>query len=294
VSAADPEAQRIADRVAALPPLREGIAAAGLSARKGLGQNFLFDLNLTAKIARAAAPIDKGTVIEVGPGPGGLTRALLSEGATRVVAIEKDPRCIEALAPLVEAAAGRLIVVQADALAVDEAALGPAPRRIVANLPYNVATPLLIGWLKRAELFERLVLMFQKEVAERIVARPGEDAYGRLGVLTGWRAQAHIAFTLPPRAFTPPPKVDSAVVDIAPRVPAPEDCRIEDLEAVTAAAFGQRRKMLRRSLKTLTPAAETLIDAAGLDPTARAETLRVADFTALARGWRRLRERVDE
>ncbi|MEQ8603403.1 MAG: 16S rRNA (adenine(1518)-N(6)/adenine(1519)-N(6))-dimethyltransferase RsmA [Marivibrio sp.] len=279
--------------MAALPPLREVIAGSGLSARKGLGQNFLFDLNLTGKIARTAAPLDRGTVIEVGPGPGGLTRALLSEGATRVVAIEKDARCIEALAPLVEAADGRLVLLQADALTVDVEALGPPPRRIVANLPYNVATPLLIGWLKRAELFERLVLMFQKEVAERIVARPGDDAYGRLGVLTGWRAHAHIAFSLPPRAFTPPPKVESAVVDIEPRVPPPEDCRLADLEAVTAAAFGQRRKMLRRSLKTLTPAAETLIAETGLDPTARAETLTVADFAALARGWRRLSESGD-
>lgn len=287
------ETRRIAERVAALPPLRQVIAEAGLSARKGLGQNFLFDLNLTGKIARTAAPLDQGTVIEVGPGPGGLTRALLSEGAARVVAIEKDARCIEALQPLVEAAEGRLELIQADALTVDAAALGPAPRRIVANLPYNVATPLLIGWLKRAEQFERLVLMFQKEVAERIVAKPGADAFGRLGVLTGWRAHASIAFTLPPRAFTPPPKVESAVVEIAPKLPPPEDCRLEDLEAVTAAAFGQRRKMLRRSLKTLTPAAEELLAEAGIDPTVRAETLSIDAFAALARGWRALRERAD-
>lgn len=271
-----------AARLAALPPLRAVIAQAGLSARKGLGQNFLLDLNLTGKIARAAAPLDQGTVIEVGPGPGGLTRALLAEGAERLVAIEKDRRCVEALQPLVAAAEGRLTLVEADALRVDYEALGPPPRRLVANLPYNVATPLLIGWLKRAELFETLVLMFQKEVAERITARPGDQAYGRLGVLTGWRAEARLLFTLPPRAFTPPPKVESAVVEVRPRTPAPDDCRIEDLERVTAAAFGQRRKMLRRALKSLTPDADALLAAAGIDPTKRAEELPIEAFARLA------------
>ncbi|MCR9220819.1 MAG: 16S rRNA (adenine(1518)-N(6)/adenine(1519)-N(6))-dimethyltransferase RsmA [Alphaproteobacteria bacterium] len=273
----------VAARLAALPPLRAVIAEAGLSARKGLGQNFLLDLNLTGKIARAAAPLDQGTVIEIGPGPGGLTRALLAEGAAHLVAIEKDRRCVDALQPLIAAADGRLTLVEADALAVDFEALGPPPRRIVANLPYNVATPLLIGWLKRAELFETLVLMFQKEVAERITADPGDAAYGRLGVLTGWRAEARLLFTLPPRAFTPPPKVESAVVEVRPRVPAPEDCRIEDLERVTAAAFGQRRKMLRRSLKSLTPDAEALLAHAGVAPTKRAEELSIAEFATLAR-----------
>ncbi len=276
----------VAERIAALPPLRQVIAAHGLSARKGLGQNFLLDLNLTGKIARLAGPLGAGTVVEVGPGPGGLTRALLSAGAANLVAIEKDPRCLEALAPLIDAAEGRLRVVTADALETDYEALGPAPRRVVANLPYNVATPLLIGWLKRAHLFERLVLMFQKEVAERITAAPGDPAYGRLAVLTGWRAHARIAMTLPARAFTPPPKVESAVVEIEPRTPAPTDCAIGDLEQVTRAAFGQRRKMLRRSLKALTPAAENLLETAGITPTARAEDLTISDFVALTRAWR--------
>ncbi|MBP5857098.1 16S rRNA (adenine(1518)-N(6)/adenine(1519)-N(6))-dimethyltransferase RsmA [Marivibrio halodurans] len=276
----------IAERIAILPPLREVIAAHGLSARKGLGQNFLLDLNLTGKIARIAGAIHDGTVIEVGPGPGGLTRGLLSEGAGRVVAIEKDPRCIEALAPLIEASGGRLDVITADALETDIEALGPAPRRIVANLPYNVATPLLIGWLKRAEAVDRLVLMFQREVAERIVAAPGTEAYGRLAVLTGWRAHARIAMTLPPRAFTPPPKVESAVVEIEPRHPPPGDCDIADLERVTAAAFGQRRKMLRGALKSLTKNPAGLLAAADIDPTTRAETLPIEAFVRLARAWR--------
>ena len=281
------ETDDIAARIAALPPLRDVISTHGLRARKGLGQNFLLDLNLTAKIARTAGPLDQGCIIEVGPGPGGLTRALLSEGATQVIAIEKDPRCLAALAPLVEASQGRLTVLEADALTLDFATLGAAPRRIVANLPYNVATPLLIRWLKQAELFERMVLMFQKEVAERITAQPGDKAFGRLAVLTGWRAHARLAFTLPPRAFTPAPKVDSSVVEIAPRTPAPADCRIEDLERVTAAAFGQRRKMLRGSLKTLTPDADALLAKTGVTPTARAEDLTIPDFVALTRAWAR-------
>lgn len=268
-------------RIADLPPLRQVIAAHGLAARKALGQNFLLDLNLTAKIAALAGDLTQGTVIEIGPGPGGLTRALLMAGAARVVALEKDPRAIAALDDLVAAAGGRLEVLQVDALAADCATLGPPPRRIVANLPYNIATPLLIGWLRAADAFASLTLMFQKEVAERIAAQPGDAAFGRLSVLVNWRCVARIAMTLPARAFTPPPKVASAVVHLVPRDPPPEDCRIADLERVTAAAFGQRRKMLRRSLAGL--GGETLLADAGVDPTRRAEDLTIADFARLAR-----------
>lgn len=274
------------DPVADLPPLRDVITQFDLGARKSLGQNFLLDLNLTAKIARVAGPLDAGTVVEVGPGPGGLTRGLLMEGASNVVAIEKDRRCIEALGPLVDAAAGRLAVVEGDATELDIASLGPPPLRIVANLPYNVATPLLTGWIAKAELFTSMTLMFQKEVADRIVAAAGDDAYSRLSVLCNWRCHTQYEITLPPRAFTPPPKVSSAVVTLTPRHPAPADCRLEDLEAVTRAAFGQRRKMLRGSLKTLTREPETLLGKAGLDPTRRAETLSVEEFAALARVYR--------
>lgn len=276
----------IHDAIAALPPLRTVIAENDLAARKSLGQNFLLDLNLTSKIARSAGAINTGTVIEIGPGPGGLTRGLLMEGADKVVAIEKDARCITALQPLVEAAAGRLTILQEDALKVDVTSLGPAPIRIVANLPYNIATPLLIGWLRQAEFISGLTLMFQKEVADRIVAKPGDSAYSRLSVLCNWRCATRIAMTLPPQAFTPPPKVSSSVASLLPHSPAPDDCRMEDLERITQAAFGQRRKMLRGSLKSLVDKPEALLECAGIEPTRRAEELAVSDFVALASAWR--------
>ena len=262
-------------------PLREIIARHGLSARKGLGQHFLLDLNLTGRIARAAGDLAGVTVIEVGPGPGGLTRALLGTGARGVVAVERDERCVAALAELEDAAAGRLRVVAGDALALDLVALAEAPRAIVANLPYNIATPLLLGWLRRIDQFESLTLMFQKEVAERLTAAPGSKSYGRLTVITAWRTEARTLFTLPARAFTPPPKVDSAVVRLTPRR-GPEAAPWPALERVTAAAFGQRRKMLRASLRVLGNP-EALLAEAGLAPTLRAEEVDVAGFAALAR-----------
>ncbi|HCL62703.1 MAG TPA: 16S rRNA (adenine(1518)-N(6)/adenine(1519)-N(6))-dimethyltransferase [Rhizobiales bacterium] len=270
-----------------LPPLRQVIRASGLSAKKSLGQNFLLDFNLTRRIARAAGPLEGATIVEVGPGPGGLTRALLLEGASRVVAIEKDARCLPALSDIAALYPGRLEIVAADAREVDYGALGlPSPARIVANLPYGVATPLLIGWLKTAPWppwFDRLILMFQREVADRIAAQPGSKDFGRLAVLAGWRARALILFTLPGEAFTPRPKVDSALVELVPRpAPAPP-CEVGQLEKVTAAAFGQRRKMLRSSLKTLGVPVEPLLAGTGIAPTARAEELSVAEFCALAR-----------
>ena len=244
------------DAVAALPPLREVIARHGLAARKGLGQHFLLDLNLTGRIARsagAAGALGQGTVIEVGPGPGGLTRALLLEGAARVIAIERDPRCVEALADLVAAAAGRLTVLEADALTVAPVDLGPPPRWIVANLPYNVGTKLLLGWLRQRQDLAGMTLMFQREVADRLVAAPGSKAYGRLSVITAWCCQTEFLFGVPARAFTPPPKIASAVVRLTPHASPPCLATWDALERVTAAAFGQRRKMLRSSLRGLVP-----------------------------------------
>jgi 16S rRNA (adenine1518-N6/adenine1519-N6)-dimethyltransferase len=270
-------------RLEALPPLRAVIDRFDLGARKGLGQHFLLDLNLTGRIARGAGDLAGTTVIEVGPGPGGLTRALLATDAAEIVAVERDPRFIAALQDVVEAAAGRLRLVQADALTVDAEALAPAPRAVVANLPYNVATPLLVGWLRRIDAFTALTLMFQKEVADRLAAKPGTKAYGRLSALAQWRAEVRPLFNLPARAFTPPPKVDSTVVRLEPR-PDPEPADFGAFETVTAAAFGQRRKMLRASLRTLGDA-EALIRAAGLEPTMRAEEVDVAGFAALARAW---------
>ncbi len=265
----------------ALPPLREVIARFGLDAKKSLGQNFLLDLNLTGRIARSAGSMAGITAIEVGPGPGGLTRALLATNAPRVIAIERDRRFIDALQDVVEASHGRLTIVEADALTVDPEQLAPAPRAIVANLPYNVATPLLLGWLARIEAYVSLTLMFQKEVADRLVAKPGSKAYGRLSVITQWRADARVLFNLPPRAFTPPPKVESTVVQLVPRAN-PESAEWRILEKVTAAAFGQRRKMLRQSLKSLGDA-EALLEQVGISPTSRAEEVDVAGFAALAR-----------
>ena len=269
-----------------LPPLREVIRELGLAARKSLGQNFLLDFNLTRRIARAAGPLEGVTVVEVGPGPGGLTRALLLEGAARVVAIEKDERCLPALAAIAALYPGRLDILSADAKEVDYGALAlPSPARIVANLPYNIATPLLIAWLKTdpwPPWFDRMVLMFQREVAERIAAPPGGKDYGRLTVLSQWRTSPRILFTIPGEAFTPRPKVDSALVELVPKNVLQPPCDIAALERVTAAAFGQRRKMLRAALRRIAPDSETVLEALGIDPKARAETLDVAQFCLIA------------
>ena len=265
-----------------LPPLRSVIEEFGLNAVKALGQNFLLDLNLTSRIAREAGSLGDHDIVEVGPGPGGLTRALLANGARRVVAVERDPRCLPALAEIAAHYPGRLEVIEGDALKVDLRQHLQAPVRIVANLPYNVATPLLTGWIAGADwppFFSSLTLMFQREVAERICAKPGEKAYGRLAVLCQWRAECHIAFDVGPKAFTPPPKVTSSVVNLVPR-PDPLACNVRMLERVTAAAFGQRRKMLRASLKVL--GGQALLDRAGIDGERRAETLSVDEFVALA------------
>ena len=271
-----------------LPPLREVIKRHGLSAKKSLGQNFLLDLNLTARIARAAGPLDGTTVIEVGPGPGGLTRALLAEGAKRVIAIERDGRALAALTEIAAHYPGRLDIIIGDALDFNARTyLRGAPARVAANLPYNIATALLIGWLTAEPWppwYEMLVLMFQREVAERIVAKPGDEAYGRLSVLTGWRTEAKILFDVAPSAFVPPPKVTSSVVRLVPRAE-PLTCDAEALQRVTAAGFGQRRKMLRQSLKTLGVDALALLGRAGIEPTARAEEISIEGFVALARAF---------
>ena len=282
-----------------LPPLRDVVARFGIAPKKALGQNFLFDLNLTRRIARAAGPLDEATVIEIGPGPGGLTRALLAEGAKRVVAIERDARCLAALAEISAHYPGRLEVIEGDALDVDMQALctrfaSGSPVRICANLPYNISTVLLTNWLE-AEVWppawDRLTLMFQREVAERIVATPAERAdYGRLAVLCGWRTQARILFDVAPSAFTPPPKVTSSIVELRPREK-PEECDKRMLLAVAQAAFGQRRKMLRQSLKGVAPDgdAEALLRVAGIAATKRAEEVDVEGFVLLARALLRTR-----
>ncbi|MCJ2032773.1 16S rRNA (adenine(1518)-N(6)/adenine(1519)-N(6))-dimethyltransferase RsmA [Methylobacterium sp. J-068] len=270
-----------------LPPLREVVRRHGLEPKKALGQNFLFDLNLTGRIARAAGPLDGVTVVEIGPGPGGLTRALLAEGARRVIAIERDPRALPALAEVAAHYPGRLDVIDADALRFDPTPLiGAGPVRVVANLPYNIGTPLLVGWLTGAAWppwWDSLTLMFQREVAERIVADEHDRAnYGRLGVLCGWRTQAHILFDVAPSAFVPPPKVTSSIVRLTPRAE-PLPCSVQALEAITRAAFGQRRKMLRQSLKAAVPDPARLLAAAGIAETARAEEVPVSAFVAMAR-----------
>ncbi|MCC6000165.1 MAG: 16S rRNA (adenine(1518)-N(6)/adenine(1519)-N(6))-dimethyltransferase RsmA [Pararhodobacter sp.] len=269
-----------------LPPLRDVIARHDLRARKALGQNFLLDLNLTARIARAAGDLRACDVLEIGPGPGGLTRGLLAEGARHVLAIEKDPRCLPALQEIAQACPGRLTVLSGDALQIDPLAHLTPPIRVVANLPYNVGTELLVRWLTPRvwpPFWQSLTLMFQREVAERIVAQPGSKAYGRLALLTQWRAQPRIVLTLPPEAFSPPPKVSSAVVHLtalpAPRFPA--DAPV--LERVVAAAFNQRRKMLRAALRGIDPAIEARLDRLGIPPTARAEEIGLEAFCALAR-----------
>ena len=269
-----------------LPPLREVIATHGLSAKKALGQNFLLDLNLTAKIARQAGDLSGTDVLEVGPGPGGLTRGLLAEGARKVLAVEKDSRCLPALAEIAAAYPGRLEVIEGDALEVDALAHLTPPIAICANLPYNVGTELLVRWLTPAvwpPVWSSLTLMFQKEVAQRIVAKPGDKAYGRLAVLAQWRCDTHIAMHLPPEAFSPPPKVSSAVVHLR-ALPAPRfEADAKVLERVVAAGFNQRRKMLRASLKGLSPDIEDHLNAVGIPPTERAERVSLEAFCALAR-----------
>ncbi len=267
--------------ISGLPPLKDVISRHGLMAKKSLGQNFLLDLNLTAKIARAAGDLSGLHVIEVGPGPGGLTRALLETSALSVHAIERDDRAVAALQDLVAAAQGRLILHADDALETDYASLCPAPRAIVANLPYNIGTPLLINWLKELHLFKSLTLMFQKEVAERLTAEPCSKTYGRLSVITQWLCDVRACFDIPPTAFTPAPKVTSTVVHLTPRTRS-DAVPMEVMERVSAAAFGQRRKMLRQSLKTLTPDAEKLLNAAGINPASRAEEIDVNGFIRLA------------
>lgn len=267
-----------------LPPLREVIAAHDLAAKKSLGQNFLLDLNLTRKIARAAGAFEGGVFYEVGPGPGGLTRALLNEGADKVVAAERDQRCLPALAEIAAAYPGKLEIINADALTLDERAILPSGARVAANLPYNVGTALLIKWLTGDSwppFWSSLTLMFQREVAQRITAGPGDDHYGRLSVLAAWRTKAKILFDVNRNAFVPPPSVTSSVVRLEPLPEPVAPADLNKLEAVTAAAFGQRRKMLRQSLKPL--GGEALLEKAGIDPTARPEQLTVTQFAALAR-----------
>jgi 16S rRNA (adenine1518-N6/adenine1519-N6)-dimethyltransferase len=272
-----------------LPPLREVIAKYDLAARRALGQNFLLDLNLTAKIARAAGDLTTGTTIEIGPGPGGLTRALLSHGASELIAIERDARCLGALAEIAAAYPGRLTVIEGDALAADCAKLGGAPRRIVANLPYNIATPLIIKWLQQGAAFVSLTVMVQKEVADRLIAVPRTKDYGRLSVLAQFLSKPRRLFDLPPRAFVPAPKVTSTVIELLPLREPAFPARLADLERATQAAFGQRRKMLRQSLRSLGGDTEALMAAAEITPTARAEELTVAQFAALARALEKQR-----
>ena len=280
---------RSSDKIDALPPLRDVIKSYGLDAKKSLGQNFLFDLNLTGRIARTAMPLD-GTVIEIGPGPGGLTRALLMAGAEKVIAIEKDRRAIEALGSLVIAAEGRLEIIEGDALDVDIKTLGEAGKRrqIVANLPYNIATGLLLNWLDDLDHLDAMTLMFQREVGQRITAKVGTSAYGRLAVMAQWLCQVRSVFDIPPQAFVPPPKVTSSVVQLIPRdqplAPADKIC----LEDVTRALFGQRRKMLRSSIKTLK--IDGLLDGLNLSGDERPERLNIEDFCAIAEALRQHRQ----
>ncbi|WP_445503942.1 16S rRNA (adenine(1518)-N(6)/adenine(1519)-N(6))-dimethyltransferase RsmA [Microvirga sp. G4-2] len=272
-----------------LPPLREVVRTHGLMAKKSLGQNFLFDLNLTSRIARSAGPLEDATVIEVGPGPGGLTRAILAAGAKKVIAIERDSRCLPALAEIAAYYPGRLEVIEADALEFDPRPMvGDGMVRIISNLPYNVGTALLTGWLTGEAWppwWDSLTLMFQREVAERIVATEDDPKdYGRLGVLCGWRTDVRILFDVPPSAFVPPPKITSSIVHLTPKA-SPLPCRIGALEAVTRATFGQRRKMLRQSLKAITPDPSSIIAAAGLEETIRAENVPVEGYVALANAF---------
>ncbi|HAT84484.1 MAG TPA: 16S rRNA (adenine(1518)-N(6)/adenine(1519)-N(6))-dimethyltransferase [Rhizobiales bacterium] len=276
-----------------LPPLREVIERHGLKALKSLGQNFLLDLNLTCRIARTAGDLSNHTIIEVGPGPGGLTRALLHEGAKKVIAIEMDRRAIGALQAIADHYPGRLEVIEGNALDIDMASLVPeGPARIVANLPYNVGTELLLGWLRGDQwppFYDSLTLMFQKEVAQRITATQKDKAYGRLAVIAGWRTNAIKVFDVAKENFSPPPKVTSAIVHLTPK-DNPLPCELKYLEQVTAAAFGQRRKMLRQSLKSLGVDHLALIEQAGLEPTQRAETVPIEGFVTLANGLKAIRQ----
>ena len=272
-----------------LPPLRDVISAHDLAARKSLGQNFLLDLNLTARIARFAGPLEQVTVLEIGPGPGGLTRALLSAGANKLIAIERDARCLPALQEISDHYPGKVEVFNKDALSFEYKPSEPDEKvKIVANLPYNIATKLLIDWLRPPHwppFYQSMTLMFQKEVALRICADYGSKAYGRLAVISQWRTRPEVVMKLPARAFTPAPKVDSAVVHFTPIDPVGEKCRLQDLEAVSAAAFGQRRKMLRSSLKQISKAPLELLKQADIDPQKRAEQLSIIDFTRLAQAF---------
>lgn len=282
-----------------LPPLRDVIRSCGLEARKGLGQNFLLDMNLTRRIARAAGPLDGKTVLEIGPGPGGLTRSLLAEGAQRVIAIEQDLRCVPALEQIAAAWPGRLDIVSGDARALDHRKLVNSAKaaKVVGNLPYNIATPLLIGWLLTEPWppwWESLTLMFQREVAERITAVPGTKAYGRLSVMAQWRTAPAILFNVHAKAFVPPPKITSTLVQITPKAPLDPNLDGSTLEAVVKAAFAQRRKMLRSSLKGFTGDAEALLIAAGIAPTTRADALDVAGYCRLARAWAERAPQSDE
>jgi 16S rRNA (adenine1518-N6/adenine1519-N6)-dimethyltransferase len=268
-----------------LPHLRQVIEDHGLAAKKSLGQNFLFDLNLTRRIARAAAPFKNTTIIEIGPGPGGLTRALLAEGAEKLIVVERDARALPALAEIANHYPGKLHVIEGDAMQVDWASLVTGPARIVANLPYNVGTPLLVGWLTQGHwppFYDSLTLMFQKEVALRIAAAPGSNDYGRLSVLCQWRCTCKRLFDVNRSAFTPPPKITSSIVQLTPRSKPDIDCDVKALEKVTAAAFGQRRKMLRQSLKTVFQNAEAVLEGLNIASTKRAEELAVSDFARLA------------
>ncbi len=272
-----------------LRPLREVINSYGLRAKKSLGQNFLLDLNLTFKIARAAGNVKDKNIIEIGPGPGGLTRGLLATEAAHVYAIEKDDRCIKALQELKDAYPNRFTLVSADALETNIVDICPAPRAIAANLPYNISTPLLINWLKQITEIDSMTLMFQKEVAERIIAKPRTKAYGRISIISQWLCNVSKAFDIPPSAFTPPPKITSSVVHFSPLRERTDNADFTDMEKVTAAAFGQRRKTLRQSLKTLGINSETLLDAAGVSSKARAEELSIVEFVKLAEEYKRLK-----
>jgi 16S rRNA (adenine1518-N6/adenine1519-N6)-dimethyltransferase len=276
------------DLLTQLPPLRDIVQKYELNARKSLGQNFLLDLNLTGKIARVAGPLEDHTIIEVGPGPGGLTRALLSEGATRLIVIEKDERCLPALEDIGVAAPGRLEIIKGDALKTDLTSLCSGPTKIVANLPYNIATPLMIGWLSSLTwppFYASLTLMVQKEVAERIVALPRTKAYGRLSVISQWRTDVKKLFDVPASAFTPAPKVTSSIIQFTPKCPVLEDVELKKLEAITQAAFGQRRKMLRASLKSVSANPQALLEQAGITETRRAEEIDIEGFCRLAKLW---------
>tara|TARA_R110000868_G_scaffold34383_11_gene124077 strand:- start:95 stop:955 length:861 start_codon:yes stop_codon:yes gene_type:complete len=279
-----------------LPPLRDVIAEHGLRAKKELGQNFLLDLNLTARIARVGGSLEGVRVIEVGPGPGGLTRALLAEGAREVIAIERDARALPALQQISDAYPGRLTVISGDAMEIDYRSLADGPTRIIANLPYNIATPLLTGWLTLnpwPSFFDSLTLMFQREVAQRICAQPSDDAYGRLGVLAGWRSEARMAFNVSREAFVPAPKVTSTVVHLVPK-PVEADLVVKHVEQITKAAFGQRRKMVRQSLKATGVPVEGLLAAAGINGNERAEDLPISVFLAMARALPELRKAQSE